>query len=151
MDVVIASFPVQALKECDTRWGSRPELMVLFGEGAVLVAHDGEVFDGRAAIIRRLNAGGAIEWHNNSAQGNSWISQVFGLQIGNFSPSNDNVRAQSSSEDNAMMLEMTVLLLPYCYNTCRIKDSSRHKMLPEYSPLKSSQFTIPRNLLSLTA
>lgn len=45
-----------ALPAC--RWGSNPQLSGLFAESARMLTHDGQLFNGRTAIIRRLNAGG---------------------------------------------------------------------------------------------
>ena len=44
----------------DIKWGSHPELMCMFSDSAVLIGHDGQRYEGRAAIIRRLNTGGWV-------------------------------------------------------------------------------------------
>eukprot|EP00983_Pelagomonas_calceolata_P070691 1150889-Pelagomonas_calceolata.AAC.7 len=48
---------MQAMMTGDTKWGSHPELMSIFSDSAVLIGHDGQRYEGRAAIIRRLNTG----------------------------------------------------------------------------------------------
>nr|ARO50087.1 hypothetical protein [Yamagishiella unicocca] len=48
---------LRALASGDARWGSDPRVASLFGEGSRMLTHDGQLFVGRTAIIRRLNAG----------------------------------------------------------------------------------------------
>ncbi|PNW70189.1 hypothetical protein CHLRE_17g709600v5 [Chlamydomonas reinhardtii] len=48
---------LRALATGDVRWGSDPRVSGLFTEGARMLTHDGQLFVGRTAIIRRLNAG----------------------------------------------------------------------------------------------
>ncbi|KAG2499826.1 hypothetical protein HYH03_002118 [Edaphochlamys debaryana] len=48
---------LRALAAGDVKWGSSPAVGGLFAEDARMLTHDAQLFSGRTAIIRRLNAG----------------------------------------------------------------------------------------------
>lgn len=48
----------QALTSGNAKWGSEAAVFELFDEAAVMITHDKQVFNGKTAILRRLNQGG---------------------------------------------------------------------------------------------
>jgi hypothetical protein len=50
---------LKALGERNTAWATDPSLFVLLADNAKLIAHDGQVFEGKPAVIRRLGKGAA--------------------------------------------------------------------------------------------